>query len=158
MKVKYIYSIFLLGLILISGCTPPQYKPTKTSLELQAFQTKEYQSDKKIIFSSVLSVFQDLGYNIQSSELETGFISAKSPVQNETGFGKMIMKNTKATAFKETFPSGKTKVRLNFVNKEEWSGAYGGRLEQDTPVEDPQIYNNAFQKINEAILIRTAIN
>jgi hypothetical protein len=142
---------------LLAGCVPNNYKPTKTSLELQAFQTKEFETQKKVAFASTMSVFQDLGYSITSSEIETGYISAKSPTQNEVGFGKMIMRDTKATAFIEELRPGKTKVRLNFVNTEEWSGAYGGKLVQDTPIEDPTVYNNAFTKIQEAIFIRTAI-
>jgi len=142
--------------LLMAGCVPNNYKPTKTSLELQAFQSKEFETQKKIAFASTMSVFQDLGYSITSSDIETGYISAKSPTQNEVGFGKMIMKDTKSTAFIEELRPGKTKVRLNFVNTEEWSGAYGSKLVQDNPIEDPTIYNNAFTKIQEAIFIRTA--
>ncbi len=142
---------------LMAGCVPNNYKPTKTSLELQAFQSKEFDAQKKIAFASAMSVFQDLGYSIATSDFETGYVTAKSPTQNEVGFGKMIMKDTKASAFIEELRPGKTKVRLSFVNTEEWSGAYGGKLVQDTPIEDPTIYNNAFTKIQEAIFIRTAI-
>lgn len=142
---------------LMAGCVPNNYKPTKTSLELQAFQAKEFDSQKKIVFASTMSVFQDLGYSVTSSDVETGYIAAKSPTQNEVGFGKMIMKDTKSTAFIEELRPGKTKVRLSFVNTEEWSGAYGAKLVQDNPIEDPTVYNNAFTKIQEAIFIRTAI-
>ena len=142
--------------LLLAGCMPQNYKPTKTSLELQAFQAKEFDTQKKVAFASTLSVFQDLGYTITSTDLETGYIAAKSPTQNEVGFGKMIMKDTKSTAFIEELRPGITKIRLSFVNTEEWSGAYGGKLVQDNPIEDPTVYNNAFTKIQEAIFIRTA--
>lgn len=46
---------------LLAGCAPNNYKPTKTSLELQAFQTKEFETQKKAAFASTMSVFQDLG-------------------------------------------------------------------------------------------------
>lgn len=141
---------------LMAGCVPNNYKPTKTSLELQAFQSKEFEAPKKITFASTMSVFQDLGYTITSTDLETGYIAAKSPTQNEVGFGKMIMKDTKSTAFLEELRPGVTKVRLSFVNTEEWSGSYGAKLVQDHPIEDPAVYNNAFTKIQEAIFIRTA--
>lgn len=141
---------------LLVGCVPNNYKPTKTSLELQAFQSKEFDAQKKTAFASTMSVFQDLGYSITSSDLETGYITAKSPTQNEMGFGKMIMRDTKSSAFIEELRPGKTKVRLSFVNTEEWSGAYGAKLVQDNPIEDAAIYNNAFTKIQEAIFIRTA--
>lgn len=141
---------------LLAGCMPSNYQPTKTSLELQAFQAKEFDTHKKIAFASTLSVFQDLGYTITSTDLETGYIAAKSPTQHEQGFAKIIMKDTKATAFIEELRPGMTKVRLSFVNTEEWSGTYGAKLVQDHPIEDPTVYNNAFVKIQEAIFIRTA--
>lgn len=149
--------VALSAAFLLAGCVPNNYKPTKTSLELQAFQSKEFEAQKKIAFASTMSVFQDLGYTITSTDLETGYIAAKSPTQNEVGFGKMIMKDTKSTAFIEELRPGITKIRLSFVNTEEWSGAYGGKLVQDHPIEDPTVYNNAFTKIQEAIFIRSAV-
>lgn len=142
--------------LLLAGCMPQNYKPTKTSLELQAFQAKEFDTNKKIAFASTLSVFQDLGYTITSTDIETGYIASKSPTQHTMGLGKIIMKDTKATAFVEELRPGKTKIRLSFVNTEEWSGSYGGKLVQDNPIEDPAVYTNAFTKIQEAIFIRTA--
>ncbi len=141
---------------LLAGCMPNTYTPTKTSLELQAFQAKEFDAQKKTAFASTLSVFQDLGYSVTSTDLETGYLAAKSPTQHEVGFGKTIMKDTKATAFIEELRPGKTKIRLSFVKTEEWSGAYGGKLVQEHPIEDALVYNNAFTKIQEAIFIRTA--
>ena len=140
---------------LMTGCVPANYVPTKTSLELQAIQAKDFETTKAIGFASTLSVLLDLGHSVTSSDIGTGYIAAKSPTQNEVGFAKMIMKDSKATAFIEELAPGKTKIRLNFVNTEEWSGAYGNKLVQDTPVEDPTVYNNAFSKIQEAIFIRT---
>ncbi len=108
-------------------------------------------------FASVLSVFQDLGYIVKTSDLETGFITAKSPTQGGTTFGNYTMKDTNATAFIEELRPGKTKVRLNFVETTEFSSGYGAKQRQDTPIEDSTVYNNAFVKIQEAIFIRTAI-
>jgi hypothetical protein len=151
---KTITTTFIIAFLLV-GCMPNNYKPTKTSIELQAFQSKEFDTKKKIAFASTMSVFQDLGYLITSSDIETGYITAKSPTQTELGFGKMIMKDTKASAFIEELRPSKTKVRLSFVNTEEWSSTYGAKLVQDNPIEDPAVYNNALTKIQEAIFIRT---
>lgn len=69
--------ILLISLLCVIGCAVQQ-KSTKTSLELQAIQAKEFETTKKIAFASVLSVFQDLGYIIGSADFDTGFITAKS--------------------------------------------------------------------------------
>ena len=145
-------------LILIASCLNgcATTKPQKTSLELQAMQAKEFNTEKKVAFQSTLSVFQDLGYVIQQADLETGFITAKSPTTNTmVPFVGMSMNDTKATAFVEQL-GAKSKVRLNFVASHETSNAYGMKSSQDTPVEDPLIYQNAFVKIQEAIFIRSA--
>jgi hypothetical protein len=141
--------------MLLSSCAPTKYIPTKTSLELQAIQAKEFNTNKTTAFASVLSVFQDLGYMVTSSEIQTGYITAKSPTQNEVGLTASIMKDTKATAFIEELVPGKTKIRLNFVSSEEWSSGYGNKMLQDNPIEDDAVYNNAFNKIQEAIFLRT---
>jgi hypothetical protein len=50
---------------------PGNYRSTKTSLELQSIQSREFETTKKIAFASTLSVFQDLGYVIESSVPDT---------------------------------------------------------------------------------------
>ena len=151
--------LLLAATLLITGClsTPPSYKSTKTSLELQVIQTKEFEVPKKIVFASTMFVLQDLGYSIISSDLDTGYISAKSPIQSSASFGRVVLKDTKVTAFIEQLRPGVTQVRLSFVNSEEWQlGA--ARMVQENPIDDAIIYNNAFIKIQEAIFIRSAVN
>ena len=157
---KRIISI-IAATLLMTGCvtTPPNYVPTKTSLELQIMQSRDFDTPKRVVFASTMWVFQDLGYSIIASDLDTGYISAKSPTQQKRDPGiKMMMNYTKATAFIEEFRPGLVKVRLSFINSEEWSFASAVKLVQDTPIEDPAVYNNAFIKIQEAIFIRTGTN
>ena len=73
--------ISALALTLV-GCAVNAPKPEKTSLEIQAIQSKNFETDKKVAFNSVVSVLQDLGYIIGSASLETGFITAESAVKN----------------------------------------------------------------------------
>jgi len=148
MNKLYKVSIVLSVIILISSCIP--VKPKKTSLELQAIQSREFETNKKTAFASVISVFQDIGYIIGSADLETGFISAKSPTKTSDEF---IVEDTKATAFIEEIRKNVTKVRLNFVNSVEQP--IGVQISKnEVPVEDPQTYQNAFSKIQEGIFIR----
>jgi hypothetical protein len=152
-------SLLLATALLLTGClsTPPSYKSTKTSLELQVMQTKEFEVPKKIVFASTMFVLQDLGYSIISSDLDTGYISAKSPIQSSFSYPRVVLKDTKVTAFIEQLRPGVTQVRLSFVNSEEWQvGAV--KMVQETPVDDAIIYNNAFIKIQEAIFIRSGTN
>jgi hypothetical protein len=127
--------------------------PEKTSLELQAIQSREFDTDKKTAFAAVLSVFQDLGYIIGDADLDTGFITAKSATTGKTGFWSIKMTNSSATAFVEQLGK-RTKIRLNFVNSQEKSYGYGSKKVTETPLDDPATYEHAFAKIQEAIFIR----
>ncbi|MGB0217486.1 MAG: hypothetical protein ACPF9E_18850 [Alteromonas oceani] len=150
----------LVAMLALGGCASTT-KSTKTSLELQAIQSQMFETSKDVAFPSTLSVFQDLGYIIESADKETGFITASSATQNTTGFfaamgGHSQSSKTKATAFVEQLTPEKAKVRLNFVIVNKGSSAYGRESQQDTVIEDPKVYESAFNKIGDAIFIRTA--
>lgn len=157
LKQKYIS----LGLVLILApmllnCGGTATK--KTSLELQAFQSHEFDASKEVAFASTMSVFQDLGYVIEAGNVETGLITAKSPtVAGFVIFVGQTQTYTKATAFVEMAPRSMSKVRLNFVEIKKTSSGYGMAGGEDKPIEDPAVYQNAFAKIQEAIFIRQSI-
>ena len=141
-----------------SGCAI-QPQSLKSPLELQAIQSKEFQANKKIAFASTLSVFQDLGYIVNSANFETGLITAKSPTQQSVIiFVGQVMRDMKATAFIEESVPGKTKVRLNFVKTTQTSSGYGMRGEHDYPIEDASIYQDVFTKIQQGIFVRLNVN
>jgi len=155
---RLLSKILIISLLIpLAGCLPPP-KSTKTSLELQAIQSKEFETSKKIAFAATLSILQDQGYIIGSASLETGLISGKSPTNSENKIFYREMSDTKATAFVEEITPGRTKVRLNFVNSTSRSGGYGQRDDQDYPIEDPQIYQETFSKIQQGIFIRKNAN
>lgn len=145
--------------VVLSGCVQQEYKPTKSALELQAIQAKEFETTKNIGFAATLSVFQDLGYVVNSASLETGLINGKSPTnQSFVPFVGQVMKDVKAIAFVEEITPGRTKVRLNFVNSTQSSSGYGMRGEHDIPIEDGVMYQDVFSKIQQAIFIRKNAN
>jgi hypothetical protein len=153
-------ALMVLGIFVFTGCASTT-KSTKTSLELQAIQSKMFETNKDVAFPSVLSVFQDLGYIVDSADKDTGFITASSATENTTGFlasmgGHSQTSKTKATAFVEQITEGRSKVRLNFVTVNKGSSAYGRESQQDTVIEDAAVYETAFNKIGDAIFIRSA--
>lgn len=149
---------FAASLLILSGCVaPPQVQ--KSSLELQAIQVKEFETNSRMAFASVMSVFQDLGYTINSASLETGLITAKSPTKQEMiPFVGQKMSDEKATAFVEQISVNRTKVRLSFVQSSQTSSGYGMRGERETPVQEPEPYQNAFSKIQQSIFLKTNTN
>jgi hypothetical protein len=151
---KKVIFIFLVVIALL-GCRAaetPQLK--KTSLELLAIQSREFETNKKMAFASVLSVFQDLGYIVNSAELGTGFITAKSPIKNESDRSHSAMTCTQATAFVEELKKSTVRIRLNFLESMEYVYDKGRKDVYETVIEDPIIYQNAFTRIQEGLFIR----
>ncbi len=144
--------------LLLVGCvsTPPQ----KTSLQLQAIQSQNFETDKSVAFAATLSVFQDLGYIIQSADKDTGFITAKSATKSDHSFftvmsGNTTNSTTNATAYVEQLKPGLSKIRLNFVISNKSSSQYGQTSANDQVIEDTNVYESAFNKIGDAIFIRS---
>lgn len=132
--------------------------PVQTPLEIQSIQTREYEQGKDVVFPSVMSVFQDLGYTVKSADKDTGLITAESAAMSNPASkfwgGVSTVTQTSATAFIEEI--GKmTKVRLNFVTSMKKSFGQGQTDRQDTPILDPEVYKNAFERIESAIFIRS---
>ncbi|MYH03205.1 MAG: hypothetical protein F4142_11740 [Nitrospira sp. SB0675_bin_23] len=171
----HIWVVLIVTAFTVSGCVgPQQQKPPMTPLEIQSIQTREYEAPKKITFASVVSVFQDLGYTIKNADLNTGFINAESASQNtfigpeaEIFIGVLggvlggqparttqSVEQTVATAFIEEIKDV-TRVRLNFVMTRQSSSAQGQNSRRDTPILDVRIYTNAFERIENAVFIRS---
>jgi hypothetical protein len=152
---KIIFKTLLIFSLAACTVTP---RITLTPLEIQNIQTREFENSKEIVFPSVMSVFQDLGYTVKSADINTGFISAESAAKSNSSsrlLGMSTVLQTAATAFIEKI--GKiTRVRLNFVTTSKRSYEYGQTDREDTPILDANIYQNAFERIENAIFVRSA--
>lgn len=149
--------------LMMSGPALAKKKPEMTPMELQALQSHEYETSKEVLFASVVSVFQDLGYQLENADMPSGFITASSATKNKTNLleafaGQRSSGNTRATAFVEGMPNGMARVRLNFLNSKSSSSAYGQQSKNDKPILDPQTYKIAWDKVDEAIFVRNATN
>lgn len=152
MKTKSIL-VMVFATLILSNCAPPE--PAMTPLEIQSIQTREYEATKDIVFPSVVSVFQDIGYTITNADFQTGLISAESAAESGSLLFTTTVNQVKATAFVERI-GDKTRARLNFVEIFETSGGYGQTTRQDTPVLDVKWYENAFERIENAIFVRSS--
>jgi|TARA_B110000090_G_C13306025_1_gene417665 hypothetical protein len=155
MKKFYLFLPFLL--MFTAGCETTKPTVNLTPLEMQSMQSRSYDSKKEIVFPSVMSVFQDLGYSINSADVNTGLITAESTADSDKvlkfWLGITKVSQTKANAFIEEIGS-ETKVRINFVVTKKKSFGYGQTDRQDSQILTPQPYQNAFEKIENAIFLR----
>ena len=160
MHTKNSLSTLLLSIVFLTGCETTSL-PLKTPLEIRAIQTRSFESDYNITFRSVVSVFQDLGYTIKSAELSTGFIQAEGVSNSNEALkfwlGATETTQTKATGFVEEI-AGKINVRISFVKSVESSTAYGANDRKETQILDVAVYQNAFERIENAIFVRSSTN
>jgi hypothetical protein len=156
MKLFNILPAILITIFLSSCASTPS--STMTPLEIQSLQSRDYEAKKDIVFGSVVSVFQDIGYAISNADLQTGLVFAESSTQSDNlaaFFGVAKISHTKATAFIERI-GDRTKVRLNFVEVTNSSSGYGQNKKQDRPLLDAKLYQVAHEKIANAVFIRSA--
>lgn len=142
---------------LVAGCVA--MPPPPTPLQIQSVQTREYEEDKQVVFASVMSVFQDLGYIVNSADLATGFITTEGLATGEIGILEWLLNTsqvsqTRATAFIEEVED-KTRVRLNFVQTWQESRGDGQASRRDRPILEAEVYENAFDRIENAIFVRS---
>jgi len=160
--------IILCAMALIAGPasspTPALAKkaPALSPLELQALQSKEFETSKENLFNAVMTVVQDLGYQVQSADLQTGFLTAVSATEQKTNFlealgGASSTANTKITAFVQALPNGMSRVRLNMLSSKTTSSLYGQNNQRDNLILDPVPYRNAWDKIDEALFVMGAL-
>lgn len=162
-KFRQFFAAILMSIAISSGASVEAKKPKMTPMELQAIQSREFEVSKDVVFGAVMTVIQDLGYTVESADLASGFVTAASPTENKAGFfevlgGMSASGNTVMTAFMLQMPNGMTRIRLNFVNSKSTSSAYGRDSRQDKPILDPAVYNNAWERIDEALFVMGAIS
>lgn len=166
MKFQYISKILAAfgaaSLLLVSAPVMAKKKPELTPMELQALQSREFETSKENLFNSVMTVVQDLGYQVQSADMQTGFITAVSAAEQKTSFlealgGGRSSAITKMTAVVQAMPSGLARVRLNFMFSKSTSTMYGQASQNDKPILDPATYQAAWEKIDEALFVLGAL-
>ena len=154
---KHIILFFSLFLTLSACQMEPEIN--LTPLGIQSMQSRSYDKSKDIVFPSVMSVLQDLGYSINSADMATGLITAESTAASDNAMkfwlGITKVSQTKANAFIEEI-SGQTKVRINFVITNKKSDWYGQTDREDNQILTPEPYQNAFEKIENAVFIRSS--
>ena len=158
---KLIASITILTMLSACASINHSVLAPQDELALQDMQTRDFESNQKIAFASVLSVLQDVGYIVEAADGNSGLITAKSPSSSGIsynllwGFGKKNAQ-TRVTAFVEPIGSEISKIRLNFVTNTADTNLYGASS-VDKPVEDPAVYNAVFERVAEAIFVRQSL-
>lgn len=153
-----------LGLVMLAAPTiaAAEKQPELTGLQLQQMQSRDFEVSKGISFPAVMTVLQDAGYRIGSADKDTGLITGIGTSQNKltwapfVGFGNS-KKNPVVSAYIEDRGPNMSRIRLNFVMTKV-SGNQFGMGGNEKPIMDPVTYQQAFEKISQAIFVRQAMD
>ena len=156
-KLKNILLILPL-FFLLTACPVERNIVQKTPAELMAMQTRDFETNKENAIGGIIAVFQDLGFIVETSDFNTGLITAKSPTKGNYSFWGRKMIDTKATGTVREMGSNKVKIRLNFVESKRLSFGYGMNQENESPILDAAVYQDAFSKIRNQLFIRKSTN
>ena len=153
MKIKALF--LCTGIILMVGCaaTPPRGAPfEQVPLKLQAYQAREFEADKELVFNATLSVLQDMGCIIDSAEIKTGYVSAQTPIVLQ---GRLVksMNSARVTAFVIQTGKDKSKARLTFVGRNSSRGNTDEQL-----IENHALYERVFVRIQEALFTQKTVS
>lgn len=154
MNTKLICIVLFCGIV--SSCAVPP-KINQSQMQIQAYQSHEFETTKRIAFDATMSILQDAGFIIESADYETGFITGKGTTQSRLDFWWGAMnEHIRVTAFIEQRTSLLARVRLNLVESSQRKSVWN--LAQDVinevSVRDPQAYQLLFEKIGQAIFVK----
>jgi hypothetical protein len=162
MKFRYVcMTTAALAFAAVPQVSMAKKKVEMSALQIQEMQTKDLEADKNTSFSAVMTVLQNSGYRIGSADKETGLITGVASTNSKTtwmpfvGFGKS-KKTPVVSAFIEDMSPTITKVRLSFVMTKASANGLGSG-EDEEPILDPIIYQDAFEKIEQAVFVKQSM-
>ena len=146
----------LLAIFTLYGCAAPP-KVTQSQMEIQAYQSHEFEATKRHAFDSTLSVLQDAGFIIQSADYETGFITGKGTIDSRYDWWwGATREHVDMTAFIEQRTSSMSSVRVNIISTEQRKSAWNPSQDviSQEGVRQAEVYQKLFEAIDQAIFIR----
>jgi hypothetical protein len=164
--------LFLFFVIFAFGCFTPVenqalYRSTNNSngsqLQTREFQTKVFDTeDSEVVLKAILNVLQDGGYSVKNLDFSAGYFNGqKETVRN------IKLENGRVCPFKDSFDATinvtkygvQNKVRANFNYKfilmegGDMLGSYPEYEFVNIQLDDPQFYQDFFNKVDKAIFI-----
>ena len=168
-KFLVFFAIPLLCLSLVGCETVPKgfLKPSEASLENRQLQMRQYETtNQEQILSSVAGVLQDLGFTLDASETQVGFVAA-SKKADATNVGQVffmaLLGGANAVAAcdasqvikasvitKPSLDDKKTVVRVTF-QRVVWNQA--GQINRVETIKDQAMYQKFYESLSKAIFL-----
>ena len=152
--------------LLLSSCATQMVQ--KSPQEVKMMTTKQFDTNKSIVFKSAISLLQSESYLIEDANESTGLIRANKRIENKNAasqrfwFGASKDANTSKVSFYiEEFNSELCEVKITlYEGAESTSVGYWGTKSKDVKegmIYDAKIYNNWFNSLRAEIERRKAL-
>lgn len=149
MKTKIIL-FFLLAVFSIG------YSQKKNSQDIKLMSSKQFETNKDLVFKSVISLLQSEGYLVENANKDTGLINA----YKKNGNNRKSL-TTKVVFYIEEFNQELSEVKLTLyeVKDSTYYGLYGEsyKRNKENMIEKPEIYNIWFNNLRAEIERRRAL-
>lgn len=143
-------------LLFLVACAA-QPKVTQSQMEILAYQSRDFETTKRIAFDSTMSVLQDAGFIIESADFETGFITGKGTTRSRTDILLgATNEHVRMTAFVEQRTPALARIRVNLVASSQRKSVWNETQDviNEVGVRDPETYQQLFEKVDQAIFIK----
>lgn len=166
----FIISIMVISTFAITACqqTIPKsaLQLSNESFELRHLQTRSFKtSDERKLLKAGAGVLQDLGFNIDESEMSLGVIVG-SKERDATEAGQVAAAVFVALLGGGAMPiDDNQKIRASFVTRKAKGGTNArvtfqrvvwntqGRVSRTESIEEPEIYQEFFSKLSKAVFL-----
>ena len=148
----------------------------KSSSEIQAIQTRTYNKPYKDVFRTVVSVLQDNKYKVSQADINSGLITASGTPQVTENMNKAVafvpfvggllsmgreqkVETWYASGTVEEVKKNVTKVRLVITADSSTNNIVSSAADaskSDDMTSNPQVYQDLFAKIDQALFLRDA--
>ena len=162
----------IVGIVLVGACAPTIPKEalelSPESLERRQAHTRVFETkDEAAILSASAALLQDLGFNLDESEVELGVIVG-SKNRDATEVGQVIFSILMAALFYTPTPwDDEQKIRASVITRklEERNGYAvrltmqrivwntNGQVSRTEPLDDPEMYQEFFDKLSKAVFL-----
>ena len=160
---KYIVFLPILFILMSCGTSKPALSPA----EIKLMTTKQFEADYNLVFGSAISLLQSEGFLINSTDKESGLITASKQIDNKNADWQMALLGsaTEASTSQASFFIQPLNDNLTEVKFTLYEGSVTSTLNQfskstrnkNSMVEDPTNYANWLNNLRSEIERRKAL-
>lgn len=152
--------------ILLTSCATKMV--TKSPAEVKMMTTKQFETERELVFKSVISLLQSESYIVDRADKETGLINASKRIENKNAATQRFLIGTakdantsKAMFYIETVNDHLTEVKITMYEGAESSrNGYWGQVHKDNTeqmIYEPMVYQEWFANLQAEIERRKAL-